>query len=106
MPLNTTPIRPRKTVRDGTSASTTAGRITRTVTLFRTTIGGSLMIGITSSIAVVADWNDNHMGGDGWMWLWGSLMMLVIVAVVGRVARRTRSTPAAVGDRERPCGPG
>ena len=43
------------------------------------------MIGITSSIAVVADWNDNHMGGDGWMWLWGSLMMLFMIAVVGLI---------------------
>ena len=43
------------------------------------------MIGFASLVPAVADWNDNHMGNGGWMWLWGSLMMLLMVAVVGLV---------------------
>ncbi len=43
------------------------------------------MIGVASLVSAVADWNDNHMGNGGWMWIWGSLMMLVIVAVIGLV---------------------
>lgn len=43
------------------------------------------MIGFASLVPVAADWNDNHMGGGGWMWLWGSLMMLFMVAVIGLI---------------------
>ena len=43
------------------------------------------MIGVTSFITVAADWNDRHMGGGGWMWLWGSFMMLFMIAVVALI---------------------
>ena len=36
-------------------------------------------------LEVVADWNGHHMWGGGWMWLWGSLMMLFWVAVIAVV---------------------
>lgn len=39
-------------------------------------------------IAVISSqrWDDNHMwGDDGWMWLWGSIMMLVVVVAVGLI---------------------
>jgi putative membrane protein len=29
--------------------------------------------------------DDDHMDMDGWDWLWGSLMMVTIVAVIGLV---------------------
>ena len=43
------------------------------------------MIGFASLVPAVSDWNDNHMGNGGWMWLWASLMMLFMVAIVGLV---------------------
>lgn len=42
----------------------------------------------TMSLAtgLAADW-DGHMGGDahGWMWLWGTLMIVLFVAVIALV---------------------
>ena len=39
-----------------------------------------------SLVGVVADWNDNHMGGGGgWAWLAMSLMMLLGAAAIGLV---------------------
>jgi putative membrane protein len=38
--------------------------------------------------AVIASqhWDNNHMWGDGgWMWLWGTIMMLFFVAAVGLI---------------------
>ncbi|MCP9948999.1 SHOCT domain-containing protein [Actinomadura madurae] len=56
-------------------------------------------------VFVAADPGDGwgHMGGDGWsgwMWLWGTLMMLLWIAVIGaaawlivRVAASHRASP-------------
>jgi len=35
---------------------------------------------------VLADWNDHMMDGNGGWWVWGLLMMIVMVAVIGLVA--------------------
>lgn len=63
---------------------------------------------ILATLAATAHHNDGHMtwdDGTGWMWLWGSLMMLAFVAavVVGvwLVVRATSHTPPSTGDRER-----
>lgn len=59
------------------------------------------MFGVMSlAAALAADW-DGHMGGDahGWMWLWGTLMMALFVAVIALVvwliARGTHGHPSA-----------
>ena len=43
------------------------------------------MIGVASLTAVVAQWNNDHMGGGGWAWFAMTLMMLLGVAVIGLV---------------------
>ncbi len=43
------------------------------------------MIRATAFVAVVAEWNDTHMGSRSWMWLWGSFMTLVMIAGVGLI---------------------
>ena len=43
------------------------------------------MIGLTPLATVVAQWNNDHMGGGGWAWLAMTLMMLLGVAVIGLV---------------------
>lgn len=71
------------------------------------------MFGAMSLAAgLAADW-DGHMGSDdhGWMWLWGTLMMVLFVTVIGFVvwviARGTHGHPSgtpstpATNDRAR-----
>ena len=46
------------------------------------------MIGFGSLVPAASDWNENHMGNGGWMWLWGSLMMFILVGLVVWLAVR------------------
>lgn len=52
---------------------------------------------------VVRDGYDGHHWGDGWMWLWGTLMMVIVVGLVAAsiwaLVRRDR-------DEQRPRGSG
>ena len=41
------------------------------------------MIGFASLVPAIAGWSDNHMGGGGWMWLWGAFMVLFWLSVIG-----------------------
>ncbi|MEP6626239.1 MAG: SHOCT domain-containing protein [Acidimicrobiia bacterium] len=43
------------------------------------------MVGLTSLIAVVADWNEHHMGRGSWMWLAGTFIMFFMIAGVGLI---------------------
>jgi putative membrane protein len=55
---------------------------------------------------VVQPYRDHMDGWDGgWMWVWGSLMMIAFVAIVAvavwAVLRSTQTRPPASGDRAR-----
>lgn len=39
-----------------------------------------------AAIADSGDWDGHMWSGGGWMWLWGPMMMLSWIAVVGLVA--------------------
>ena len=62
---------------------------------------------LLATLATSADRYDGHMmwDGGGWMWLWGSLMMLAVVAAVlvgvWLVVRGTRQPEPRPGDRAR-----
>ena len=63
---------------------------------------------LLATLATVADNYDGHMmwdNGNGWMWLWGSLMMLAVIAAVlagvWLVVRGTRHPEPRPGDRAR-----
>lgn len=63
---------------------------------------------VLTTLATVGDPHDGHMmwdDGSGWMWLWGTLMMLVVVAAivagVWLVVRGTRQPESRPGDRAR-----
>lgn len=44
------------------------------------------MIGFTSLVGIIGDYNDNHMwGGGGWAWLAMTLMMVLGAAVIGLI---------------------
>ena len=43
------------------------------------------MMGFTSLMGIIGDYNDNHMWGGGWAWLAMTLMMVLGAAVIGVV---------------------
>lgn len=57
--------------------------------------------GWRTTLADCGDWD--HMWGGGWMWLWGTLMMLFWVVVVGLVVywivRASQAPRGAIGGR-------
>jgi putative membrane protein len=59
-----------------------------------------------ATLGATADPYDGHMwGGHGWMWLWGTLMMLVVIAAalagVWLVVRGSRHPEPRPGERAR-----
>lgn len=41
-----------------------------------------MILSTTTLGSIVADYGDHHYWGDGWMWLFGTLMMAAVVGLV------------------------